>query len=234
MAPSEHLDWFDDNVAWFTSIDLADYQTPVPACPGWNVAYVVSHLAVGVGWGYAYALNAEPDAGDPYPSARWPEPAPSATELRDQFDHLMHSCSQTFRQTDATTPCWTYSGPGVAGFWFRRAAIETTLHRIDVADALDQTSPLSADRAADAIRDAVEFALPFAADLLGVEPPAVELVTDAGSLKLGQGRIAAQVTGTSEDMLSALWGRGHVIEVDGDAAAVTSWLGLVEAAFSGR
>jgi len=34
MAPAEHLEWFDDNIAWFGQLGLDALTTPVPACPG--------------------------------------------------------------------------------------------------------------------------------------------------------------------------------------------------------
>ncbi len=234
MSPNEHLDWVDDNIAWFSSIDVVDYPTPVPACPGWDIAYVVGHLAIGVGWGYAQALDTPPNENDPYPTAPWPAPASGTAALSDQFEKLMSDCLRTFRRTDPTMPCWTYAGPGRAEFWFLRAAIETTLHRMDVADALGWTAALRADRAADAIRETVEFVLPFAAHLLEESPPAIELVTGSVSLQLGDGEISATVAGSEDEVVSALWGRGGSIEIDGDADAARAWLSLVEAAFGGR
>ena len=52
------------------------------------------------------------------------------------------------------------SPKGIEAFWFRRAAVETTLHRLDVVEALGIDDPtIATERLDDAIEETTEFAL---------------------------------------------------------------------------
>ncbi len=239
MTPDAHLDWFDDNIQWFSSIDETLLAEPVPRCPGWDVAGVLNHLAIGLGLAYPYAMAKPPDHEivDAFDDVPWPADVPAGSAARAYFREEMGRCSEGFRSTDPAMPCLTYAGPGTAGFWFRRAAIETTLHRFDVADALGRHEDLPMDRGLDAVADAVEFALPVAAEILEVRPAAMSVTcSESGErLLLGTGASAAELSGPAASLLQALWGReDQAVVVTGDQAVAEEWLSLVERAFAGR
>ncbi len=127
---------------------------------------------------------------------------------------------------------------GTARFWYRRAAIETALHRLDVAEALqDPLSALSDDRTVDAIAETLEFALPLAAEMVGV--PDGRLIVCSPELdvrvEVGAGLRHATVVGHGQDVLNALWGRHRErVSVIGDRAVAEEWLSRIEVAFAGR
>lgn len=168
----------------------------VPACPGWNVENVITHLTFGLGLGYPYALAADPNCpgNEAFAAVPWPTEMPTGTAVFDVFRSEMGRCIRIFENTDPAMPCYTYQGPGVAGFWFRRAAIETTLHRMDVTEALGVVDPeLQPERTLDAIAEAVEFALPLAARWTASELPGVLIKPNDGpntSFLLGAGEPA--------------------------------------------
>lgn len=240
MAPQQHLQWFEDNIDWFERLRAADLDEGVPSCPGWTVAEVVNHLSFGLGLGYQAAVSTPPDTPDRevFVDVAWPEVEPVGSAVLEVFSQHMRSCLATFATTDPDRPTWTYGGPGQARFWFRRAAIETTLHRMDVADALSTVpAPLPAERAADAIAETLEFALPLAARIAG--EPAGRLTVAVPDLRLelgvGRGEPGATIIGGGDDVLAALWGRHpQRVTVDGDGAVATSWLSRIEHAFAGR
>ncbi len=240
MAPTEHLRWLDDNIRWFETIDAASLAVDVPRCPGWDVEQVVSHLAIGLGLGYRYALTAPLDAdqSSAFADVPWPAQPPRGRAALDAFSVEMGACRAAFAAIDPDQPCWTYAGPGVAAFWFRRAAIETTLHRMDVAEALDRdATDLAPVRAADAIAETIEFALPLAAIITAAEPAAVSVRLRGadGVMVLGDGPVSARITGSGPSLLQTLWGRpAGGITISGDRGAANQWLGLIEAAFAGR
>jgi uncharacterized protein (TIGR03083 family) len=212
IGAAEHLDWLDENVEWLSSIPETSLSVGVPACPGWTVDGVLTHLAYGLGRAYPHALATPADAADdtPFAAIEWPSRRPIGSSARRAFVAEFDHCRAVFRSTEAATPCWTYAGPGTAGFWFRRAAIETTLHAMDVADALGSTGvDLDDDRAFDAVAEAVEFALPFAADTIGRRIPAirVEYLGRPPTLLVGDGPPHARIAGSGSAMLAALWGR---------------------------
>jgi len=132
MSPSQHLEWFQDNSTWFCDLSPGALEVTVPACPEWTVENVVSHLAFGLGLGYPYALRAGPDCPDDqaFADVPWPTEIPVGVGALDAFRVEIGRCIDTFHATSPSQPCSTYAGPGVAAFWFRRAAIETTLHRM--------------------------------------------------------------------------------------------------------
>ncbi len=240
MSPAQHLDWFRENTEWFAGLPAASLEVDVPACAGWTVADVVTHLAYGLGLAYPYGMSSTPDcaAADAFADVPWPAEQATGPESLAAFDRHMGDCLDQFSRTDPTTPCWTYAGPGTAAFWFRRAAIETTLHRMDVAEALGRDDPALADeRANDAIADSVEFALPLAAEWSKATPAAITVraTSDTRSHTLGVGEVTAEISGDGTALLSALWGRSRAgITVSGDQAAADAWMTLVEQAFAGR
>ncbi len=240
VAPHEHLDWLEDNIGWFEAIPPSALTSAVPNCPGWVVEDVVNHLALGLGLAYPVAMSKGPDTppDEVFVGVVWPDEKPTGPAAIGGFSTAMRQCLQTFSATDPDRSCWTYAGPGTARFWMRRAAIETTLHRMDVEQALSgAASPLPDDRVADAIAETVDFALPLAAEMtadpggrLTVASPALDLTRQVGS-----GRPEATVTGPGEPLLRALWGRDlDAIEVSGDQLVATAWLSLIERAFAGR
>lgn len=239
MAPSEHLDWLEENIRWFEDLAIDSLRVQVPCCPGWDVAKVLTHLAYGLGMAYPAGLAAAPDSNqdDAFASLPWPSRLPSGVEAKTVFADLMGECLSAFRAADPETPCWTYSGPGVAGFWFRRAAIETTLHRMDVHDALLLPGPdLSPERLDDAVADAVEFVLPLAAELAG-EPKgdlAVRISSTGREHVVGRTPIAT-VIGDGAPLLGVLWGRANdEVQIEGDSSVATAWFDLIGEAFAGR
>lgn len=240
MEPHEHIDWFEDNIDWFEQLPTSSFDLAVPSCPGWDVEEVLNHLTFGLGLCYPHGLTAHPDAAQNqiFESARWPDSMPSGAEARAAFVRHMSECAAAFRATDPFRACATYAGPGEARFWFRRAAVETTLHRMDVANAIGAPrTPLADDRAADAVAETIDFALPVAGLL--VEPPTASLaiMVDGWSQprQVGDGIASAELRGSGEAVLSALWGREpQSVDLTGDTQVADSWMNLIGLAFSGR
>ena len=109
---------------------------------------------------------------------------------------------------------------------------------MDVAEALGRSiGHLADDRAAEAIRESLDFALPLAATL--TDTPSGELIVESSCLdaplSIGAGAAQAVLSGEPHDVLNALWGR-HLdqVAIDGDVAVSANWLGRIEAAFGGR
>ncbi len=240
MAPSQHLDWFEDNISWFENLSLGELDRSVPNCPGWRVQDVLNHLSFGLGLAYPAALLCPPDTPDVevFADVEWPTEHPDGSAAVTTFGENMRACLAVFRDADPYMSCWTYGGPGVAGFWFRRAAIETALHRMDVEDIIPESgSAMPEERVVDALIESVEFALPFAAQISGapdghltVRSP--ELVSD---LELGRGSRRATVHGAGTEVLRALWGRSsRQVTITGDQALAADWLARVELAFANR
>ncbi|MDG2026237.1 MAG: maleylpyruvate isomerase family mycothiol-dependent enzyme [Acidimicrobiales bacterium] len=206
----------------------------MPACPGWTVADVIVHLTFGLGRGYPTAMRTAANATESDP-IDWPTSSPRGDAVLPAFAAEMEGCVAAFRAADPTTPCWTYAGPGTAAFWFRRAAIETGLHRMDASEATGVRESMLEERTNDAVVESVEFALPLGAAVLGIEPKAIDVrnVSDGSTIRLGEGPASAMIEAPGSTLLDALWGRGReAIDIDGDRGAVDAWLGVIESAFS--
>ncbi len=238
MAPNDHLNWLDDNIGWFAKLPVEALAVTVPACPGWNVEHVVNHLAIGLGLSYPHGARTPPDQSEMFDSVPWPDTWPQGEAALHYFAAEMGRCLETFRSLDPELPCRTYFGPGTASLWFRRAAIETTLHRMDVADALGLAGPgLNHAQVGDAIAEAVELVLPFAAGMVGVPPGVLRISVDQLDDRwlVGDEPPKAEIDGPGPAVLAALWGRtGPDVEISGNRATADRWLGLVETAFAGR
>lgn len=252
MAPHEHLEWFTDNVEWFQELPVSQLGTPVPNCPGWDVADVLNHLSAGLGLAYPVAVSTPPHTASErvFNNVAWPDGPAVGHAAIERFKTNLAACIHHFHAADPDQPCWTYSGPGHAAFWFRRAAIETTLHRIDVEEALAIDSTLNPTRARDAIVETLEFALPLAADT--TEAPSGSLRVESAELDLQMDVVsgvqrpntndgpAASISGTGQAVLCALWGRESsasqpaAIVIGGNRNVADEWLTLVERAFGGR
>ena len=239
VAPHEHIVWFEDNIAWFESLGSSTLDQAVPNCPDWTVVDVLNHLSFGLGLAYPAAVVAAPTTSDErvFADVAWPSARPVGTDAVRIFGENLRSCAELFRETDPAAPCWTYAGPSVAAFWFRRAAIETALHRLDVEDALDAAAPLADDRAEDAILETLSFAFPFAATL--TDAPTGQLVVESPCLtteaRIGAGTPTTVLRGEPTDVVNALWGRNlDRVSIDGDAERSGDWLHLIEVAFAGR
>lgn len=239
MAPTEHLVWFEDNIDWFGALATESLDQPVPNCPGWTVEHVVNHLTFGLGIGYPIGLRAQPYATEAEVWSDLPLPAelPTGKAAIEAFNRHLTNCLDAFRAVDPDQPCWTYAGAGHARFWFRRAAIETTLHRFDVAGSIGVAPHLADDRLFDAIEETVDFALPLAAGICGATPPAatIALADATGVWSVGSGEPVATIGGQGVAVLDALWGRNlDRITVAGDRAVADAWLSMVSTAFAGR
>lgn len=240
MAPTEHLAWLADNIRWYEKLQVAHLTRDVPACPGWSVEDVINHLSFGLALAYPVAMSKPPatDSALVFDDVAWPDKDPNGQQALDTFSTNMSECMRRFTQVDPQAACWTYEGPGRAGFWFRRAAVETTLHRMDVAEALEEDRRHLADaRSADAITETLSFALPLAGGLTQV--PDGELVVTSSCLEsplsVGTGLRVANLTGEPHDVLNALWGRHRDrVSVSGDQRIATEWLSAIETAFAGR
>jgi uncharacterized protein (TIGR03083 family) len=105
---------------------------PVDSCPEWTVRQLVAHLGSTHSWARA-VVGARGERVSR--SRRDPAPEDDAALLRwyrAGVDELVTALS-----VDPETPAWTFSpsAPNNAGWWQRRQALETAVHRWDAQSA---------------------------------------------------------------------------------------------------
>lgn len=210
-----------------------------PATPEWNVAKLVKHTGTTHRWVMGIAETREfvnpgdldlglPDDVDAYPE--WFEAG--ATRL-----------VETLAALDPATEMWSWAGDDRAGFWSRRMAHETTMHRWDAQSAIGAQDPISVALAVDGIDERLDTLTPSmnfnpaGADALSGNGESVHLhATDAEGewlLRFTPGGLVCTrehakgdlaVRGPANDLLLYLVGRRDLdgFEVFGDVDVLTT------------
>lgn len=238
-----------DGAAFLASVGQPGVlTTQVPSCPEWTVADLTRHLG-------AVYRRTRMNAGSGDPSHPWgpvaiPDDAPTgADESVSGWFADEYSATVSFLDAlDPDLPAWNWAPQARrAGFWHRRMAHETAVHRWDAQLASGLPEPVESKLAGDTVAEALDTFLPAGrrrsiGDAYGL----VRLVaTDLGHewyVRLrGQGvalldtntlldddshpaRVVA--IGTASDLALALWGRVRfdVLELAGDATLLPALL----------
>lgn len=205
----------------------------VPTCPGWTVADLANHVA-GV---YARVAQIAHDRATSSPTdLQLPEGETATEVLAEALEDLVDA----LRSCEADTPMWNWSNePQVAGFWARRMAHESTVHRYDGQRAHGVAQPIDADLAHDGLEELVDVLLPALVARDKRPLPTATYVfsaTDEGTWTIQVDADGVQrlemtktpdvtVRGTASALLLAAYNRvpWTSLEVDGDAAALDAW-----------
>src|SRR5579864_7565069 len=135
----------------------SDMTEPVPCCPGWTMGDLVSHVAM------VYLHKATSMRTGQIPES-WPPPGldeePLLPLLERAYGELMAEFSR--RAPTDSTPTW-YEPDQTVGFWIRRMAQETVIHRIDAEQAAGlPVTPVPDDLAIDGIDEVLRVFLSYA------------------------------------------------------------------------
>jgi uncharacterized protein (TIGR03083 family) len=126
-----------------------DLTQRVPACPDWTLRELAIHVGRAHRWA-AEIVGTRSAEFIPFrsvPDGKFPaEPAQRASWLRDGAARLITSV-----QAAGSDPVWAFDQVRPAGFWARRMAHETAVHRADAEIAVGRTPDLAPELAADAI-----------------------------------------------------------------------------------
>lgn len=213
-----------------------DLGADVPGCPDWDVSDLLSHV-VGVYRHKSVAM--ETDAEPVLTLGEWGA-IERGQDVRDvlRAEYARLRALLTARPSD--TPTWTWwPGEQTVGFWQRRMAHETAVHRWDVQSAVvgpEGADAIDDDLADDGIDELLgwltfpwdEETLPEAAGqtvlvssgehswTVTIEPTRVGVVG-------GSGDAQALVAGPPSGLLLHLWGRpgDHAVATGGDALALS-------------
>lgn len=214
-----------------------DTSTTVPTCPDWDVAALVGHI----GWVHRWATAAIITAVAPDRSTIGrPDPGAPLAVLHDWFSEGLDALGETLDGADPEAETWhPFPARRTVGFWFRRLAHETTIHRVDLEIALDRRSPLDATLASDGIDEYLGVIVPMLIGSGRAATPDATLhvhCTDVAGewmlrptdgapvLTREHAKGDAALRGPAESLLLTLWGRpSEPIEVVGSRAAADAW-----------
>jgi len=219
---------------------------PVPSCPEWKVAGLVGHLGGIHGWTRQVVA-----AGGERVSMRTITPPPEdQADLLPWFRAGLAELVEAL-SVDADRPAWTFSpnAPDTVGWWQRRQALETAVHRWDTQTAADpgRADPIAAELA---VAGVDEFLADFLPRVLTGQPTEAltgtlhlhatdtpgEWWLDFGADDLATRREHAKadtaVRGPASGLYLWLWNRQAPdvagLEVFGRAETVEAWAGAVK------
>jgi uncharacterized protein (TIGR03083 family) len=212
----------------------------VPTCPGWDVAQVLTHLGGVYGWA-AEVVASEGER----PSRPRPEPPAQRSQLLGWFDEQRGKLLAELRSRHPDQPAWAFptAVPQTVAWWYRRQALETAMHRVDVERAAgDSPSPIGSELAIDGIDEYLTYMLPGALRRLSDARPKGTLhlhATDADGewwLDLDAEEVMARrehakadtaLRGPASGLYTWLWNRQTAteagIELFGDPSIEESW-----------
>jgi uncharacterized protein (TIGR03083 family) len=239
--------------ALLATLSAADWERPIPTCPGWTVRKAAKHIGGAHRWAHAIVSS-----GGPVAPRSIDRGLPAADDgLADWVRDGAATLATGLRATDGAAPSWTWRGDAEVGFWSRRMLHETAVHRGDIELALGRVPEYDRAVAVDGVDEFLEnlpHAAPFAPrvrELTGdgetLHLHATDASTDTDAPKCGgdaewlitlepQGfrwqrahaKGAAAVRGPVGDLYLFAWGRRRPdspeVEVLGDHVLLDHWV----------
>ena len=217
----------------------AGVDAKVPSCPDWQVADLLGHVGRLHRWVAAIVESKGDD-----PSDHWSDAEPPPLDARlDWFDAGVDLIADALLGADPSVEAWSWTDDRTVGFWARRQANETAVHRWDAQRAAGAVEPIEHTLAVDGIDEFFDL-IPFwrrESDVRGVGETIHLHCTDGAGEWLvrlaanavivtrehAKGDVAAR--GSASDLLLFLYGRvgPSAFEVFGDASLLDRWQELV-------
>lgn len=202
------------------SVRDADPTQQVASCPEWTLAQLVEHVGQAHRW---VATIVERRATEPIglPEVAAPD---DAAERADWLSDGARDLAAALREAGPGTPVWSWSTEQHTGFWARRMAHETVVHRADAELAMGRGEVIHPELAADGLSEWLDILslptagsyLPDLMELLREEPTLHFHATDEGLGERGEWLVRGGPSGMA-------WEHGHSkgdVAVRGPAAAL--------------
>ncbi len=226
-----YVHWLETENQAFADACERDLTADVPTCPGWTVLDLLAHHASFQAWITTIVNDRLLDPVAPSPI--------TPTDDGDRVGWYRSIGSQlvmALRSSPADTPVWCVTSQQTVGAWARRQASETSVHRWDAQNATGEGEPIA--HATDYISEMFEHLLPGLIKSFGAPLPHGTLAlrstdtTERWTMTTADDRLMiapdhppAHVTlsGTTSDLLLALWNRPSNAETDGDREVLQQW-----------
>lgn len=236
MTPETYLAHLNRDAARMAELAEQGLDGPVPACPGWTVGEALVHT----GEVYSHKVACMRLAAQPQSEDDWDHgPADGQDAVAWFRERLAELTTElTTRGADGATYTW-YEPDQTVGFWFRRMAQETAVHRVDVESGFDAVSPVDDDLAVDGIDEVLDCFLSYQNEDVGPDGPGrgtvavrtgdhiwrTTLTADEAVLSREPGPADAVVSGEPSELLLWLWGRrpDSAVVREGDEALLVGF-----------
>lgn len=245
MTPERYLELIEqDGRRLATAATAGDLDAAIPTCPGWDVRACVTHT----GHVFRHKVACIRLQRRPVDADGVEQEPPEGVDLLAWFETSLDTLLAELRTRGPEAPAYTWwPADQTVGFWFRRMAQETAVHRVDVEDGRGNPTPIDPELAIDGIDEVLDLFL--ADDWASVDPKewggvdpragaggtvAVRaggrvwrstLGPDAIPLSRDDGPADASVTGEPGAVLLWLWGRrpDDAVVLDGNRAVVSAY-----------
>lgn len=244
MPPNAHVDAVAVETRALAAAVARDPGANVARYPSWSLADLGRHVGAIHRW-VVMVIETRATARLPQPDVQHITDDEVSPWLERGGDEL----AQALRSVEPSAAVWTFSpAHDTAGFWHRRMAVETTLHRWDAEAALGDPGPVADWLAVEAIDEALAiYCLPRLAGT-SFGGTRLRLVLEAGSatwsLRLQpdglvledspgdttHDEVDAVVRGTALDIWLLLGGRRGLdaLDADGDRAVARLFVDAVD------
>lgn len=224
MENSRYLDCLAADYARLRAVVPGKLTAPVPTCPGWTVADLTRH----VGEVYRHKTLAMQEGAEP---GTFPPPGLAGQDPVALLDWTYAGLRAEFAARKPADPAGSWYTPDqTVGFWIRRMAQETVIHRIDAELGAGQpVNPVPDDLAVDGIDELLKVFVAFSVaewgnyftEVLASSPGWTYLVrTDGAAWRArtgpgqfdvtdgaGDGTADVTVTGRPQAVLRWVWNR---------------------------
>ena len=232
LTPERYFALIDADTERMLELASRGLSEPVPSCPGWTVADVVTHTA----YVYVHKVRVMADGA-------WPQEWPPATyDDLDPIEFLRlakEGLFEEFSRHDPGERTATFGSDSTIMFWARRMALEIAVHRYDVELAHSEVTEVDDELALDGVDEVLRVFL--AGDYLDPDDVTRHPVDAAVAIQ-ADGRwwvadvradqitvsdepapCAATVSGSPADIFLWMWGRRDQTNV-----ALSGDVGIVE------
>jgi uncharacterized protein (TIGR03083 family) len=219
--------------------ERAGVDAPVPSCPLWTVADLLGHIGRIHRWVASGILDRAT-----HRDAHWSQTEPPPAEERiEWFAAGVPLLADALAGAGPEVELWSWTPDKTSGFWARRQAHETAVHRVDAQLAAGSREPVAQRLAVDGIDELFDLVpyWPWADRVRGAGETLHFHCTDGDGEWLARlsdgplvvtrehakGDVAAR--GTASDLLLFLYGRVgvDVLDVFGDGSLLARWRELV-------
>jgi uncharacterized protein (TIGR03083 family) len=201
------------------SVSAAVLDAKVPTCPDWTVNDLVDHVA----HVYLHKVECMRHNAPPDP---WPAPGLDQGPRLELLHRGFRELSEEFSARDAGSPAHTwYEHDKTVGFWMRRMAHETVIHRIDAELAAGVPSqPVPDELALDGIDEVLRLFLAWPSTKWTEEFEQVLEPKRAGSVGVCAGDKRWLVSWQPSGLVTVAESGASEAEIAGSPEAVLRWL----------